>query len=44
LLGLEGAEHHLHAQILKAQTALKPFDEGAIFLSELATFIEQRQH
>jgi len=44
LLGLEGAEHQLHAQILKAQSALKPFDEGAIFLSELATFIEQRQH
>lgn len=44
LLGLEGAEHQLHAQILKAQSALKPFDEGAIFLSELAYFIEQRQH
>ncbi len=44
LLGLEGAEHQLHAQILKAQSALKPFDEGAIFLSELAHFIEQRQH
>ena len=44
LLGLEGAEHELHAQILKAQAALKPFDEGAIFLSELAYFIEQRQH
>jgi geranylgeranyl diphosphate synthase type II len=44
LLGLEGAEHQLHVQILKAQSALKPFDEGAIFLSELATFIEQRQH
>jgi len=44
LLGLEGAELQLHAQIQKAQTALKPFDEGAIFLSELAYFIEQRQH
>jgi len=44
LLGLEGAEHQLHAQIIKAQSALKPFDEGAIFLSELASFIEQRQH
>lgn len=44
LLGLEGAEQQLHAQILKAQTALKPFNEGAIFLSELAYYIEQRQH
>ncbi|MFZ3131381.1 MAG: polyprenyl synthetase family protein [Desulfosporosinus sp.] len=44
LLGLEGAEHQLHAQILKAQAALKPLDEGAIFLSELAYYIEQRQH
>ncbi len=44
LLGLEGAEYQLHDQILKAQSSLKPFDEGAIFLSELANFIEQRQH
>ena len=44
LLGLEGAETQLHAQILKAQSALKPFDEGALFLSEFATLIEQRQH
>jgi len=44
LLGLEGAEHQLHAEILKAQAALKPFDEDAIFLSELAFYIEQRQH
>ncbi|MDR3602892.1 MAG: polyprenyl synthetase family protein [Desulfosporosinus sp.] len=44
LLGLEGAGQELHVQILKAQSALKPFDEGAIFLSELANYIEQRQH
>ncbi|KUO78137.1 MAG: geranyl transferase [Desulfosporosinus sp. BRH_c37] len=44
LLGLEGAEYQLHAQIQKAQAALKPLDEGAIFLSELAYYIEQRQH
>ncbi|EGW36686.1 geranyltranstransferase [Desulfosporosinus sp. OT] len=44
LLGLEGAEHQLHAQILKAQSAVKPFAEGAFFLSELAYYIEQRQH
>lgn len=44
LLGLAGAEQQLHAQILKAQTALKPFAEGAFFLSELAYYIEQRQH
>lgn len=44
LLGLEDAEQQLHAQILKAQVALKPFDEGAVFLSELAYYIEQRQH
>jgi len=44
LLGLEGAEQQLHAQIQKAQTALKPLDEGATFLNELAYFIEQRQH
>jgi geranylgeranyl diphosphate synthase type II len=44
LLGLEGAEQQLHAQIQKAQSALKPFDEGATFLSELAYYIKQRQH
>lgn len=44
LLGLEGAEHQLHAQVLKAQSILKPFDKDAIFLSDLAYFIEQRQH
>lgn len=44
LLGLEGAEHQLHAQILIAQSAVKPFAEGAFFLSELASYIEQRQH
>ncbi len=44
LLGLEGAGREMHAQILKAQSALKLFDEGAIFLSELANYIEQRQH
>ena len=44
LLGLEGAENQLHDQILKAQSALKPFNEGATFLSQLANFIEQRQH
>lgn len=44
LLGLEGAEHQLHAQIRKAQVALKSLDKGAIFLSELAYYIEQRQH
>ena len=44
LLGLEGAKHQLHAQILKAQSALKLFDEGAIFLNELANYIEERQH
>ena len=44
LLGLEGANDKMHAQILKAQSALKPFDDGAIFLSELANYIEQRQH
>lgn len=44
LLGLEGAELQLHAQILLAKVALEPFNESAIFLSELADFIEQRQH
>jgi geranylgeranyl diphosphate synthase type II len=44
LLGLEGAEHQLHAQILKAQAALKPLDKGAVFLSDLAYYIEHRQH
>jgi len=44
LLGLEGAGQELHAQILKAQSALTLFAEGAIFLSELADYIEQRQH
>ena len=44
LLGLEGAGREMHAQILKAQFALKLFDEGSIFLGELANYIEQRQH
>lgn len=44
LLGLEGAGREMHAQILKAQSALKLFNEGAVFLSELANYIEQRQH
>ena len=44
LLGLEGAGRELHTQILKAQSALKLFNESAIFLSELANYIEQRQH
>ena len=44
LLGIEGAGREMHAQILKAQSALKPFNEGAVFLSELANYIEQRQH
>lgn len=44
LLGLEGAEEKLQAQILKAQAALKPFAERAAFLSELARFVEQRRH
>lgn len=44
LLGLEGAEHQLHAQIMKAQAALTPLADGAIFLKELAYYIEQRQH
>ena len=44
LLGLEGAKHQLHTQILKAQSALKLFDKGAIFLNELANYIEERQH
>jgi len=44
LLGLDGAGHQLHTQILKAQSALKPFNEGAIFLNELALYIEERKH
>lgn len=44
LLGLEGAGREMHAQILKAQSALELFDESAVFLSELANYIEQRQH
>jgi len=44
LLGIEGAKREMHAQILKAQSALKLFDEGAVFLRELANYIEQRQH
>lgn len=44
LLGLEGAGREMHAQILKAQSALNMFDEGAVFLNELANYIEQRQH
>ncbi|KJR48623.1 Octaprenyl diphosphate synthase [Desulfosporosinus sp. I2] len=44
LLGLKGAEQQLHAQIQAALFALKPFGEEPIFLSDLAYYIEQRQH
>jgi geranylgeranyl diphosphate synthase type II len=44
LLGLEGAEHQLHAQIKEALSALKLFGEESIFLRDLAYYIEQRQH
>jgi len=44
LLGLEGAGHQLHAQIVKAQAALKPFAKKASFLNELAHYIEERKH
>lgn len=44
ILGLEGANHQLLLQIDKAKTALKPFGDQAVFLSELADYIEQRQH
>lgn len=44
LLGLAGAERQLHEQILQAQTALQSLDNRAIFLSELAAYIEKRQH
>ncbi|HBW35171.1 MAG: geranyl transferase [Peptococcaceae bacterium BRH_c23] len=44
LLGLEGAEYQLHAQIKEALSALQPFGEAASFLKELAYYIEQRKH
>lgn len=44
LLGLKGAEQQLHTQIQAALSALKSFGEEPIFLSELAYYIEQRQH
>lgn len=44
LLGLDGAGHQLHAQILKAQAAIKPLGERASFLNELAFYIEERKH
>jgi geranylgeranyl diphosphate synthase, type II len=44
LLGLEDAKVQLHAQIQKAQSALKLLGETSTFLSELAVYIEQRQH
>ena len=44
LLGLKGAGEQLNAQILKAQTALKPFNERAVFLNELALYIKERKH
>ena len=44
LLGLEGAERQLHEQTLKAQSALHVFDKKAVFLRDLANYIEQRQH
>lgn len=42
LLGLEGAENQLNAQIADALDALKPFGNESIFLRELAYFIEKR--
>lgn len=44
LLGLKGAEQQLHTQIQAALSALKSFGEEPIFLSDLAYYIEQRQH
>ncbi len=44
LLGLEGAERHLHAQIQKAQSALEPLGERAALLSNLAYYMEQRRY
>jgi len=44
LLGLAEAGNQLHGQILKAQSALTPFNERAIFLNELALYIEERKH
>lgn len=44
LLGLEGAENQLHAQIQEAISALQPLGEASSFLKELAIYIEQRQH
>ncbi|WP_407308332.1 polyprenyl synthetase family protein [Desulfosporosinus sp. SB140] len=44
LLGLEEATRQLHFQIQKAQSALKLLDKNSAFLSELAVYIEQRQH
>ncbi|WP_041276564.1 polyprenyl synthetase family protein [Desulfosporosinus acidiphilus] len=44
LLGLEEAKHQLHAQTQRAQSALKLFERNFSFLSELAVYIEQRQH
>ncbi|MDQ7095799.1 polyprenyl synthetase family protein [Desulfosporosinus sp. PR] len=44
LLGLEEATRQLHSQTEKAQAALKLLGEKSAFLSELAVYIEQRQH
>ncbi|WP_172408219.1 polyprenyl synthetase family protein [Desulfosporosinus sp. FKA] len=44
ILGLEEAKRVLHAQIQGAQSALKPLDNRAEFLGDLAVYIEQRQH
>lgn len=44
LLGLEGAVQQLHDQIVQAQAALQPFAGKALFLKELALYIEERKH
>ncbi|WP_170932661.1 polyprenyl synthetase family protein [Desulfosporosinus sp. FKB] len=44
ILGLEEAKRQLHAQIQRAQSALKLLANGAEFLGDLAVYIEQRQH
>lgn len=44
LMGLEKAREYLHTQTMKAKGALEIFGERGLFLTQLAEYMENRQH
>ncbi|MDD2234194.1 MAG: polyprenyl synthetase family protein [Desulfitobacteriaceae bacterium] len=44
LMGLEEAKEYLHTQTMKAKEALEIFGERGLFLTQLADYMENRQH